>query len=212
MSGSQGEAALLAIAALSGIGFLNYTRRVFLFAFMFGFLVAAPSALSIIRPGEVIVPLIGDIGITRPGAMGVAMLTMRVLCSASAALLILYSTPLTELLRSLKVLRVPDAVVLMISLAYKYIFLLAYGVERMHLAVMARLGMRLHSGEARHWATGRMAALFIKSRDQCEELYKAMLARGFSGEVRLRPARRPGIRDLLAALFAAALVITVAAI
>ncbi len=204
------EAALLAVAALSGIGFMNYARRVFLFAFVFGFLVAAPSAF--ITPGEGIVSVIGSFGITRPGAMGVAMLTLRVGCSVSAALLILYSTPLTELLRSLKLLRVPDAVVLMISLAYKYIFLLSYGVERMHLAVMARLGMRLHSGEARHWASGRMAALFIRSREQCEELYKAMLARGFRGEVRLRSAGRLGISDLIAALFAAALIAAVAAL
>ena len=206
------EAALLMIAALSGIGFMNYARRVLLFAIMFGFVVAAPSSLNIITPGAVVLPIAGSLGISRPGAMGVALLTMRVMCSVSAALLILYSTPLAELLRALRVLRVPDAVVLMISLAYKYIFLLAHGVERMHLAVKARLGMRLKNNEARRWASGRMAALFIKSREQCEELYKAMLARGFQGEVRLRSTGGLGTLDIMAALIAAALIATVAAI
>jgi cobalt/nickel transport system permease protein len=59
--------------------------------------------------------------------------------------------------------------------------------------------------EARRWVAGRILLVFKRTQLKCEELFKAMLSRGFSGEVRLHGFPRARARDYLAglALFAA---------
>jgi energy-coupling factor transporter transmembrane protein EcfT len=78
----------------------------------------------------------------------------------------------------------------------------------MFLARKSRLAGSVHDSEARDWIAGRMGHLFRKSRVKYEEIFRAMEARGFNGEVRL-PAfdrldnlsRLSGCLFLLAGLF-----------
>ncbi len=141
-----------------------------------------------------------DIGLTREGLQGVALLTARVFNSISLSLLVLYTTPFTEIIRALKVLKVPDTFLMVISLAYKYIFIFAKTVEDMHLARKSRMVGAAGDDEARRWIAGRIGLIFTKTQIKCEELHKAMLSRGFSGEVRLHGFKAATPRDYIAGL------------
>ena len=186
------------LAVLSRLGLVGFYKRVLFLGFAFGFLIAAPSCLNLFAPGQVVVPLAhfdrardfwvyhvpATIGITREGLEGVAMLTLRVVNSVSVSFLVVYTTPFPQLLKAGRSLRVPDAFLLILSLAYKYIFLFARTLEDMHLS---RKGRTVETGavEGQGWVAGRMAFLFRRTQLRCEEVFKAMLGRGFAGEVAL---------------------------
>ncbi len=205
---------VLALASKAGLK-LIYARVAFI-GFFFGFLVALPSALNIITPGRPILTLITlqkahsfltysipkEIGITSGGLFGVAMLTMRVANSVSLAMLVLFTTPFTEIMRAMKTFRVPDSVLAVVNLTYKYIFIFAKTVEDMHLAKISRTAGTVDGSEARRWAAGRMGIIFKKTQTRCDEIFKAMLSRGFTGEIRLR-GRGAMKKSDWAALFAA---------
>jgi len=203
------------LATVSRLDLVSLYKRVIFFGFFFGFLIALPSSLNLIRPGHVVLPIVSlaksynfwiyhiprDIGVTREGLRGVAMLTARVANSVSLSLLVLYTTPFTEIIRALKVLRVPDTFLMVINLAYKYIFIFAKTVEDMHLAKKSRMVGAADDDEARQWIAGRIGLIFTRTQLKCEELHKAMLSRGFSGDVRLRGFRTATARDYVTGLF-----------
>jgi len=203
------------LTLFSRLSILKVYRRVLLLGFVFGFLVALPSAFNVITRGEIIFPIVrlpksynfwiyhlpADIGLTREGMYGVAMLTLRVVNSLSLSFLVLYTTPFHEVIRALKVLKVPDSFLIIITLCYKYIFIFSKTVEDMHLAKKSRVVRELNRTEAREWIAGRMAFLFRKSRLKCEEVFKAMLGRGFSDSVRFYGFGKMGMADWFAAVF-----------
>ena len=187
------------ILLLSRVNLVTFYRKVFLLGFIFGFLISLPSSLNVITHGEVIFPVItlpkaydfwlyhipGVIGFTAEGVSVVSMLTLRVINSLSLSFLILYTTPFPEIIKALKVLKVPDAFLIIISLTYKYIFIFARIVADMHLAKKSRLAGALKSAEARDWIAGRIAFIFKKTQLKCDDVFNAMIGRGFSGEIKL---------------------------
>jgi len=200
------------LAASSRLDLFSLYRRILFFGFFFGFLIAMPSSLNIVRQGDMALTIVSlskpydfwvyhipkDIGITWDGLRGVAMLTMRVINSVSLSLLLLYTTPFPEIIRALKVFRVPDTFLMVINLSYKYIFLFAKTVEDMHLARKSRTVGAVNDAEARKWIAGRMVLVFRRTQLKCEELFKAMLSRGFSGDIRLHDFGKPKARDYAA--------------
>jgi len=201
---------VLVLALLSRLNVIVFYKRVVLLGFFFGFLIAFPSAFNIVTEGEIVFPFIqlsrkyhfwiyqipAEIGITREGINVAAMLTMRVINSLSIAFLVLSTTPFPDIIKALKILRVPDSFLMIITLSYKYIFIFAKTIEDMHLAKKSRLSREVNNGDARRWITGRIAFLFIKTRLRCEEIFKAMLSKGFTDEVKLYESRKLNSRDL----------------
>jgi len=194
------------LVAASRLELMAFYKRALFFAFIFGFLVALPASLNVITEGEIVIPLIdlgkpyefwiysvpATIGITREGMAGVAMLSARVINSISLSFLVIYTTPFAEIMRALKSLKVPDTFLIVVTLSYKYIFLFARTLEDIHLAMKGKL-IGLNHAQARQWTAGRMAFVFRKTQTRCEEVFRAMLGRGFAGEVVLH--RRAGIQN-----------------
>ena len=190
---------IFALTLLSRINVVTFYRRVLVFGFIFGFLIAFPSAFNFVTKGEMILPvatlprsydiwiyhLPATIGITREGMLGVAMLTTRVINSLSLSFLVLYTTPFPEMVKALKVLKVPDTFLIIISLCYKYIFIFSKTIEDMYLAKRARMLKEDDNKETREWTAGRLALIFRKTRIRCEEVFRAMAGRGFSDSIKL---------------------------
>lgn len=200
-------------ALLSNLNLKAFYRKVFLLGFLFGFLIALPSSLNIITRGEVMLPLIRlarpldfwiyhipqEIGFTREGIHVVALITLRIINSLSLSFLIVYSTPFPEILRALKSLKLPDVFLMIMALSYKYIFLFAGILEDIHLAKKGRL-VGIRPAQERGWVAGRMVFLFRKTQIRCEEVFKAMLSRGFAGDVVLYTVKPLRKRDYWAGL------------
>ena len=112
---------------------------------------------------------------------GAALFVVRVGVSVSLAVLLVLTTPWADLLKSLHTLRVPQVFVLVLSMTYRYIFLFLHTLNGMFEARKSRVVARLGGGEDRRWITRSMGALMSRSFKMSNDVYAAMLARGFNG-------------------------------
>ncbi len=206
------SAFIFMLIAFSRLNIFYLYRRIIGFAFFFGFLIALPSAFNVITRGEIILPVAmlprayqfwiysipKEIGITGEGVFGVAMLTLRVANSIGISLLVIHTTPFFEIIRALKVFRVPDTFLMIIILTYKYIFIFSKTVEDMYLAMKSRLVGTMDSGTVRELIAGRIFFIFKKSQMRYEETYRAMVSRGFNGDIELYSFRAFTARDAVA--------------
>ena len=206
---------IFAFAAVSRVNVADFYKKVLFFGFVFGFLIALPASLNTITRGEIILRLLElpkpydfwcyhipqQIGITRQGIDSVMMLTFRVVNSVALSLLVIYTTPFHEVVKALKLLRVPDLFLMVLTLTYKYIFIFARTVEDMYLAKKSRLAGRTSGADGRDWVAGRMAFIFRKTQLRCEEVFKAMLGRGFSDDIRFYGYRLFKTRDWVFTVF-----------
>jgi len=103
-------------------------------------------------------------------------------------------TPWADLLKSLRAVRAPQVFVLILSMTYRYIFLFLHTVNGVFLARKSRIVARTSGAEQRRWISGTIGSLMSRSFKMSNEVYTAMLARGFGGEMRsysafaMRPA------------------------
>ncbi len=199
----------------SRINLAQFYKKIAGLTFLFGFLVVFPSAFNVVTPGELIMPVIHlshpyefpiyhipeEIGLTRQGLDCVMMLCLRMMNSLAVSLLVIYTTPFHRIIKALQVFRVPQALLLVITLSYKYIFIFAKTVESMYLARKSRLVGMARDDEARIWVAGRIAHMFRKSMSRYEEVFRAMVARGFAQEVRLSDIGELTAMDRLSGCF-----------
>jgi cobalt/nickel transport system permease protein len=174
-------------------------RKIFFVAFFFGFLVVLPATLNVITDGKIILNLITfdkpshfwiynipkNIGFTENGLQVVLLVFLRVLNSVSFALLIVFTTPFPSFIKSFKIIGVPDTFLMIISLAYKYIFILSRTIEETYFALKSRLVGNIRSRNIRNLIGGRIFFIFRKSKLIYESTYFAMVSRGYNGKVKL---------------------------
>jgi cobalt/nickel transport system permease protein len=88
------------------------------------------------------------------------------------------TTPFAELLRVLKVVRVPSLLVTTLSLMYRYLFVLVDEAQRMK---RARASRTFTVRRGRSWRTLAtvVSQLFIRASERAERIYGAMCARGW---------------------------------
>jgi cobalt/nickel transport system permease protein len=113
--------------------------------------------------------------------------------SGLAALVLIGTTPLPQLMRALEWFRVPRPLILVVQFLFRYLFVIAEQAQRMLLAARSRQG----SGQARHArfhaAAGALGVLFVKSFERADGIYRAMISRAFTGHFPiLAPARFSG--------------------
>lgn len=107
----------------------------------------------------------------------------KTILSAWVTLLLAATTPIEHLLEGLRRLGAPRFLLMVVHFIWRYLFVIADQAHHMHLAAHARGSHRVF-----HAATGGVAVLFAKSYGRAEAVYRAMLARGFTGTL---PLRRP---------------------
>lgn len=198
-------------------------RKIFLLAFIFGFLVVFPAALNVITPGEIVFNIVTfdnpsrfwiyniprNIGFTENGFLVVSLVFLRVLNSVSFAMLIVYTTPFPSFVRSFKIFGVPDTFLMIVSLAYKYIFILSRTIEETYFALKSRLAGNIKNRNIRDLIGGRIFFIFKKSVIIYENTYYAMVSRGYNGKVKLDYGYHFGLIDLVSLIIIAAAVITI---
>jgi cobalt/nickel transport system permease protein len=179
---------LLAIVSALPVGF--FIKRVWLFIPIFTGIIVIPAMFSFITPGTIILPLWHwnghEVGITTQGLTGAGLLIMRVATSVSLVVLLTLTTPWTKLLAGLRALYVPRIFILIIGMAYRYIFLLLNSVTDMYTARKARSVGNDQGGykEGQRFVGATAGALFGKAHALSEEVHMAMVSRGYAGDAK----------------------------
>ena len=189
---------LLMAARVSQIPFDFYVKRVWIGIPFFAGIVIIPSIFF--APGPRLFDLpIGPIhlGMSIPGIAAAIVFVARVGVTVSVAILLVMTTGWSDVLKSLQTLRVPQVFILILSMSYRYIFLFLHAANGMVEARKSRTVGRTTGGEQRRWISGSMGALMNKSFKMSNDVYAAMLARGFSGQIRTYSSYRMAQRDWL---------------
>ena len=174
---------LLACFSKIRLGF--FLKRTWVFIPIFALFIAIPALFSIVTPGEalVIFKIAGfKLIITRQGLFGAVLFVMRVITSVSFAVLLSVTTRHFELLRTLRVFKIPQVFVMTLGMCYRYIFLFVEIVEHTYLAIKSRVGVKVHYKKGQHIVAWNIAYLWARSYQLNEDVYKAMLSRGYRGE------------------------------
>lgn len=116
----------------------------------------------------------------REGAMHGLLLFMRIMAAVTLATLLAFSTPMIEILETLRLCKVPGTIIDIADMMYRYVFILQDTAHTMHRAQLSRMGDRGFCVQ-RMGDTGSIAcSILIKSLDRSTRIYQAMLARGYS--------------------------------
>lgn len=191
--------------------FIKTFKRIILFTFIFGFLIALPSTLNLISKGEVVIPVLRlstshdfwiyhipqVIGFTEEGLRGMYLLTLRVFNSIGISFLLINTTPFNDIMKGLKMFRIPDSLLMIITLAYLYIFILSNSVSESYLAMKSRIIGHMDNKEVQQLIAGRITHIFKMSRRHFEKTFQAMLARGYRGDVVFYQRERLALPDYL---------------
>jgi cobalt ECF transporter T component CbiQ len=204
----------LVLAAASGLPIGFFVKRVWLFIPVFTGVVVLPATFSFVTPGEVVAPLWHwhghPVGLTRQGLVGAGLIVARVATSVSLVVLLTLTTPWTRLLAALRALAVPRIFILVIGMAYRYLFLLLNSVTDMFQARKARtVAAEVDARAGRRFVASAAGALFGKSYALSEEVHQAMVARGYRGDARTLERFAPGALDAAWVAACAALAVLV---
>ncbi len=182
-----------------------FLKRVWLGIPLFSGIVVLPSIFFIGGHELFRIPLgFATLTATRAGLGAAAIFVVRVAVCVSLAILLVLTTRWSDILKSLRFFRVPTIFVLILGMTYRYIFLLLHTVNSMFLARKSRIVARTTGKEQRWWVVSSMSVLMSRSFRMSEDVYQAMLARGFTGQVRTLTDYRVAAADWILAVGAVA--------
>lgn len=177
---------ILAVCSNVPIGF--FILRTWVFIPLFSLCIAIPALFSVITPGEPVCEFIIlgiRLVITRPGLDGAVLFVIRIATSVSFVVLLSLTTRHAELLNVLRVFGVPKLFILTVSMCYRYLYLFAVMVENIFTAVKSRVGTAVRYKRGRQIAAWNIANMWNRAYRINENVYNAMLSRGYTGEPRL---------------------------
>jgi len=130
------------------------------------------------------------------GLIKFGSILLRSWLSVQAAILLVATTRFPDMIHAFEHLRVPAVLTTIVSFLYRYLFVLTDEVMRLLRARQSRSAAVAHppgeaglkSGRSVVWrakVTGNMAGqLFLRSYERSDRIYNAMLARGYTGQMR----------------------------
>jgi cobalt ECF transporter T component CbiQ len=201
-------AAVLALAILLALLSLIPLRliaaRVWIVVLLFTGAIALPALF--LTPGPVLyrMPILGW-AVTATGATSAAFLVLRAETASTLALLLVLTTPWMHVLKALRIFRVPLVFVVMLGMTSRYILLLVETAHEMFESRQSRTVGELTSSDRRRMAVASAGVLLGRSLQLSGDVYLAMQARGFRGEVYLLDDFRMTPTDWLALTAFAAL-------
>ncbi|RCK73245.1 MAG: Transmembrane component NikQ of energizing module of nickel ECF transporter [Anaerolineae bacterium] len=187
-------ALLISAELLSELPIGYFLRRAFL-ALPF---VLAALPLPFTVPGDILAEFsVGRVAlhISTEGLIRLLSIAIKSWLSVQVAVLLTVSTPFPDLLQAMRALKLPRLLVAVFGLMWRYLFVLVDEALRLMRARSARSSQHpvgnYRTGRTISWraqVTGSMAgSLFLRAFERSDRIYLAMLARGYDGEVRLRP-------------------------
>lgn len=155
----------LLLAVASGIPLFSFIARVWFFIPLFTAVIAIPAAFI-------------------QGLLPACIFTLRVATCVSFVVLITMTTTHNRLFGSLRALGIPAIFVQILDMTYRYIALFVQAFEEMHRALKARLVRSMAPASGRSWIASRIGYLFRRSVRMSEDVYMAMIARGYTGDMK----------------------------
>lgn len=208
-----GYAACLAMAAASRLP-AKRILKVWLVVPLFTLAIMLPAALSVVTPGKPLfylwhsAPLgfLADrVSVTIDGLEIAGKMMLRTGACVSLTLLLAYTTRTDRLFRGLRALFVPSLFVTVLVVMDRYLAVIAKVAEEIHMAKLSRSIQSRGVRQEHEWVAAGMGSLFRRTQSLGQQVYLAMLSRGFRGEALIIDDMRIHRRDMVFAVCAALL-------
>lgn len=194
----------LFLAYLSQVNLGFFLIRTWVFIPLFSLFIAIPALFGTFSPGEALFSfrIMGaNLIITKPGLLRAGIFVTRVLTCVSFVVLLNLTTRYTQLLRVLRIFRIPQIFVVTLGMCYRYIYLFLEIIENTYLAIKSRVGISMPYQKGQKMVALKIAHLWQRSFQLNQEVYNAMLSRGYTGEPRILDEFKTGIKDWAWLLF-----------
>ena len=205
---------LLIVASVSKISLKFFITRVWLFLPFFTGIIALPAIFNFFIPGKPLLVLINQpqhnlyVAITQNGVMTALFLLTRVTSSVSLGILLVLTTPWTRFLKALGSLHFPQILIIMTMMTYRYIFVLLTAVNSMFLARKSRMVGKSPTGENRLLISSAVGTLFGKTQSLSEDVYQAMVSRGYRNKIYILKSFTFSVYDLYSVIVSLAMIIS----
>ncbi|AGK95808.1 cobalt ECF transporter T component CbiQ [Clostridium pasteurianum] len=107
------------------------------------------------------------------------LILLRIMTAVTIGSLLSFTTPMIEILETLRLCKVPNTIIDLAAMMYHYVFVLEETAHSMHRAQVSRMSDNT-SWFSRAKDAGNVAGhVLIKSLDRSVKIYNAMLSRGY---------------------------------
>ncbi|MBI5327804.1 MAG: cobalt ECF transporter T component CbiQ [Deltaproteobacteria bacterium] len=175
------------IALASRVNIMVLLKRV-LPALIFTLILILPTVFNFVTPGTSVVTIYkGEtfyLYISKQGLEGMAVFLLRVLAMVSLLTLFLLTTGYPNVFRALQSFPIPKIFVIALSMTFRYVMVLIKIAEDSHFAKKARTIKPVTLKQSRDWLASRIWLIMERSMERAEDVYLAMTARGFDGDVK----------------------------
>jgi cobalt/nickel transport system permease protein len=128
--------------------------------------------------------------------LGISLIA-RALGAASAMNFLALTTPMVDIVELFRRLHVPEEIIDIMTIIYRYIFVLLGSLERMRMAQDSRLGYQTTYFRAMNSAALLGSQLFIDAYQRSKRLQIALQSRGYTDSLKVLPARYSKDRRIL---------------
>jgi cobalt/nickel transport system permease protein len=152
---------------------------------LFPFVILVAAFIPFLREGKVLVEFalfFLNVRLTEEGLILFFMVSTKAILSFLTLTILMIICPFPQLLKALQWLKIPRILVVMLSMLYRYLFIIRDEAQRMMLA----RNIRYFGGYYRKQPCilGNMVgSIFIRTYERAERVYGAMLVRGYQGRV-----------------------------
>lgn len=197
----------LILAVLSKIPMKSYIARISTVSIIFTGIVLIPSLFNTVRPGKPLIYLTRNLYITEDGALSTLIFIMRSFISLSLIYILILSTKWVEILKALRSFRLPKIFSATLDMSLRYITLFLEIASNMFLARKSRNVGKSKGKSERKFVASSMGNLLVRSESLSDDVYNAMISRGYRGEYKTINDFKIGRSDIIWIIFNAALFI-----
>lgn len=185
---------LLVLALTSDVSLKSYFLRVWLPAGLFAGIAVLPGILSWVTPGQPVLtiyqgaswhlgPILlpGELAVTRQGLNAAGFVLLRSAASLGLVVLVVKTTRWPVLTKALGRLGLPGLFVMVLDLAYRYLFLFLLLLTDYLWGRRSRLVGVERTGAKLEWIGGALAGFLRMAGEYSKEITAAMQARGYDG-------------------------------
>jgi len=178
-------------------------------AILWGFVVLIWILVPLTYPGTTLIR-IGPLGFSSPGILIAAQISLKSTAILLSLMALLATMPIATMGHALGCLGIPDKLVYLLLITYRYVFVMEQEYQRLIRAMKIRgfkPGTNLHSYQSYAYLVGM---LFVHASVRADRVSKAMKCRGFTGRFHSLWQFEPDPRNQIFAVIMSLIIILMA--
>lgn len=163
-----------------------------------GFFLAAIAILLPFTVGDTVIWQLGFLALRQEGLLALALIVTRFLCILTVGLILFGTAPFLTSIKAMRSLGLPPVLADMTLLSYRYIEQFGEDLARMQTAMRLR-GFRANRLSRRNLTVlaSLAGSLLVRSYEQSQQVYQAMILRGYGVTQRRRQQFKTHASDLI---------------